>query len=70
MQTVIFMQFVCEVLLIYTGVTTATTDENDENVPSQDPIMFRLQRHFSVANTDDLKTGFFFTAYPTRKEQW
>ena len=58
MQTFFFMQFILEAFPIYTGVTTITTDEDDKDDPSQNPMVLWLQKHFSVINAYDLKAGF------------
>ena len=50
-----FTQFIFEAFLIYTGVATSTTDEDDEDDPSQNPMVLWLQKHFSVINAYDLK---------------
>ena len=39
-------------------MTTITTDEDNENDPNQNPMVPRLQKHFSVINAYDLKACF------------
>ena len=58
MQTFFFMQFIFEAFLIYTGVATITTDKDDEDYPSQSPMVLWLQKHLSVINAYDFKACF------------
>ena len=51
MYTSFLMQLIGEAILIYTGVTTFTTDEDDEDDPSQNPMVLWLHKHFSAINT-------------------
>ena len=53
------MQFIFRAFLIYTGVTTITTNGDDEDNPSQNPMVLWLQKHFSVVNAYDPKACFF-----------
>ena len=52
------MQSTSEAFPIYTGVTTLTTDEDDEDDPSQNPMVLCLQKHFSVINAYGSKACF------------
>ena len=39
-------------------MTTITTDKDDGDDPSQNPMVLWLQKHFSVINAYDLKACF------------
>jgi tellurite resistance protein TerC len=54
-----FMQFFFGAFLVYTGVKTIATDEDDEDDPSQNPMVLWLQKHFSFVNAYDSKGCFF-----------
>merc|ERR1719326_2524167 len=62
-----FMQFVFGAFLIYTGVKTIATDEDDEDDPSQNPMVLWLQKHFSFVNAYDSK-GCFFVKVPIKED--
>ena len=59
MHTFFFMQFIGGAILIYTGATTITTDKDDEDDPSQNPMVLWLQKHFPVVNAYISKVCFF-----------
>ena len=51
MHTFFLMKFIFEAFFIHTGVTTIATDENNEDDPSQNPMVLWLQKHFSVVTS-------------------
>jgi tellurite resistance protein TerC len=67
MHSFFFMQFIFGAFLIYTGVKTITTDEDDEDDPSQNPMVLWLQKHFSFVNAYDSK-GCFFVKVPIKED--
>jgi tellurite resistance protein TerC len=58
MHAMIFMHYVFGAFLVYTGIKTATTDDDDED-PSQQPVVQWLQRHVPFVSAYDEKGAFF-----------
>jgi tellurite resistance protein TerC len=58
MHAMMFMHFVFGSFLVYTGVKTATTDDDDED-PSQHPLVQMLQRRVPFVSAYDEKGAFF-----------
>jgi len=53
-----FMHFIFGGFLIYTGISTVTSDEEDED-PSQQPVVLWLQSKMKFVNVYDSKGAFF-----------
>lgn len=58
MHAMVFMHYVFGAFLVYTGIKTATTDDDDED-PSQQPVVQWLQRHVPFVSAYDEKGAFF-----------
>merc|ERR1719240_286886 len=58
MHAFFFMHFIFGSFLIYTGVKTATADDEDED-PSQHPLVQWLQKHVPFVSAYDSKGKFF-----------
>jgi len=58
MHTMSFMQFVFGAFLVYTGIQTVSGDEEDED-PSQQPVVLWLQSKMSFVNVYGSKGEFF-----------
>merc|ERR1740133_213813 len=61
-----FMHLVFGAFLIYTGVQTVSSDEEDED-PSQQPLVVWLQNHMKFVNVYDSK-GAFFVSCPVGED--
>lgn len=66
MHAMKFMQFVFGGFLVYTGITTLTADEDDED-PSQNPMVKWLQQKVPFVRTYD-QNGAFFVRVPVRQD--
>jgi len=58
MHAMSFMHLIFGGFLIYTGIQTVTADEDDED-PSQQPMVLWLQEHMKFVNVYDSKGAFF-----------
>jgi len=58
MHAFFFMHFIFGSFLIYTGIKTATADEEDDD-PSQHPLVQWLQKHVPFVSAYDSKGSFF-----------
>jgi len=58
MHSFFFMQFIFGGFLVYTGVKTVTVDDDDED-PSQHPLVLWLRENMSFVNAYDSRGSFF-----------
>lgn len=58
MHAMFFMHFIFGAFLVYTGIKTATTDDEDED-PSQQPLVQFLQRRVPFISAYDANGAFF-----------
>jgi tellurite resistance protein TerC len=65
MHAMAFMHLVFGAFLVYTGVKTVTTDEEDED-PSQQPLVMWLQNQMKFVNVYD-SNGAFFVKCPVKE---
>merc|ERR1719169_91271 len=65
MHALAFMHLVFGAFLVYTGIKTVTADEEDED-PSQQPLVQWLQRRVPFVSAYDEK-GAFFVRVPTNE---